>query len=335
MRRVPRLVTVMKGRRYLRTIDLQVDMKNFARTTRHVPYQVSMGSYRRRFGSKFQQPKYWITITVGVLLALIFIRQRKPVAYTHRRRFNGLPEVVDTYIGVYMHERVVDANAVLEADHEHSELVYKILEKLLVAVSTDSATEPALNRCKLWDWRFSVMDSNDLNACCFPGGRICVNRGLIEKINSEDKLALLIAHEVGHAIARHGSERLLLKVISYGLVSMLWSSDWVVHSLGIGTTIELPYSRANELEADAIGLHLAVAAGYQVDDKLINKTLDLLHETVPDIDNRYLSWFSRIVSTHPTKEERVQKLCALLPSVHHRYAAPAPVRPWKLFTWWS
>ena len=333
MHRLPRPKHVVT-RRYLRTFDMRVDMKNFTRTTRNVPYQVSMGSYRRRLGSKFQQPKYWVTISVGILLTAIFIAQRKPVAYTHRRRFNGLPEVVDTYIGVYMHERVVDANAVLEADHEHSELVYKILERLLVVVSTDAATEPALKRCKLWDWRFSVMDSSDLNACCFPGGRICVNRGLIEKVNSEDKLALLIAHEVGHAIARHGSERLLLKILSYAMISMLWSADSVVHSLGLGhTTFELPYSRANELEADAIGLHLTVAAGYHIDEKLISKSLDLLHHNTPEIENKYLSWASRIVSTHPTKQERVEKLCALLPSVHQRYAAPIPVRSWKLFSW--
>ena len=148
-------------------------------------------------------------------------------------------------------------------------------------VSTNAEYTAALERCgnaikavanevgdtQDFEWEFTVLDSEIQNAFCLPGGKVAVYTGLMDYMNNEAELAFVVGHEIGHAIARHGGERMsrtIVQSVGAVLVSMLFENETLDAIYGTGTEIGimLPYSRSNESEADAIGLILMARAGY-------------------------------------------------------------------------
>lgn len=118
-----------------------------------------------------------------------------------------------------------------------------------------------------FEWEFTVLDSEIQNAFCLPGGKVAVYTGLMDYMDNEAELAFVVGHEIGHAVARHGGERMsrtIVQSVGAVLVSMLFENETIDAIYGTGTEIGimLPYSRGNESEADAIGLILMARAGY-------------------------------------------------------------------------
>ena len=143
--------------------------------------------------------------------------------------------------------------------------------------STNAEYNQALTRCgqaiaeasgvKDFDWQFTVLESEEQNAFCLPGGKVAVYTGILDVMQNEAELAFVVAHEVGHAIARHGGERLSWGYLqSFGglLVELGFESETASEIYGIGSNlgVMLPFSRSNEAEADMIGLILMAKAGY-------------------------------------------------------------------------
>ena len=146
--------------------------------------------------------------------------------------------------------------------------------------STNAEYNAALERCgnaiktvandlggESFEWEFTVLDSEIQNAFCLPGGKVAVYTGLMDYMNNEAELAFVVGHEIGHAIARHGGERMsrsILQSLGAVLVSVAFDNETIDAIYGTGTEIGimLPYSRSNESEADAIGLILMARAGY-------------------------------------------------------------------------
>ena len=143
--------------------------------------------------------------------------------------------------------------------------------------STNSEYNQALDRCGKaiagvsgvddFDWEFVVLETSEQNAFCLPGGKVAVYSGIMKLMKNEAELAVVVAHEVGHAIARHSGERLSWSYLQTfgGLLVNLGLSNETANSIyGIGTElgVMLPFSRSNESEADYIGLILMSKAGY-------------------------------------------------------------------------
>ena len=118
-----------------------------------------------------------------------------------------------------------------------------------------------------FEWEFTVLESETKNAFCLPGGKVAVYSGIMDDMNNEAELAFVVAHEIGHAIARHGGEKMtrsILQSVGAVLVSSIFDNELIDAVYGTGTElgVMLPYSRSNESEADAIGLVLMARAGY-------------------------------------------------------------------------
>lgn len=123
-------------------------------------------------------------------------------------------------------------------------------------------------------WEFKTIQSDTPNAFCLPGGKVAVYTGIFKYAKNEAGLATVMGHEIGHAIARHGGQRMsqamATNVAMAGLAIIGLSKmepakrDLAMAALGAGATIGiiLPFSRANETEADEIGLTLMARAGY-------------------------------------------------------------------------
>ena len=118
-----------------------------------------------------------------------------------------------------------------------------------------------------WKWEVNVITSNEVNAWCMPGGKIAVYTGLIRSLNiTDDELAAVMGHEIGHALREHGRERASEQLVQQLGVSILGA---FVGDIGaqlsqtvLDVTLSLPHSRTQETEADRIGVELAARSGY-------------------------------------------------------------------------
>jgi predicted Zn-dependent protease len=120
-----------------------------------------------------------------------------------------------------------------------------------------------------WKWEVNVINSQEVNAWCMPGGKIAVYTGLIEKLQpSDDELAAVIGHEMGHALREHSREQAsqqMAEQAALGIVGAIANVPDIAVQLApmvFDLTVNLPHSRTDESEADRIGVELAARAGY-------------------------------------------------------------------------
>lgn len=152
-------------------------------------------------------------------------------------------------------------------------------------------------------YHFDVLDEKEINAVSLPGGYIYVNRGLMEKVSSDDELACVIAHEVGHVVARHAVKR-IQSVLGYNILRVLMAATKDTREVARGADIAmsqvfLAYSREDELLADKLAVKYAVAAGY--DPKAMATFLKKLREAKKQKIYRFT--YSR---THPYISDRIR-----------------------------
>ncbi len=123
------------------------------------------------------------------------------------------------------------------------------------------------------EWEFNVLESSQINAFCLPGGKVAVYTGIIPVAQTDDGLAVVMGHEIGHALARHGAERMaqsqLVQTGQLAVANSLGHMDpqaaqTVMGLMGAGAQygVLLPFSRSHESEADHIGILLMAIAGY-------------------------------------------------------------------------
>ena len=171
---------------------------------------------------------------------------------------------------------------------------------------------------KDYAWEFKlVRDDDTVNAFCLPGGKIAVYTGILPITQNEDGLAAVMGHEIGHALARHGAERVSQSMVAETALAMIQAGlggadagvrEPVMAALGLGTEvgIMLPYSRLHENEADAIGLRLMVRAGYNPHEAV------RLWERMAAAET---SSTPALLSTHPDPQDRATRIARLIPKV--------------------
>lgn len=165
------------------------------------------------------------------------------------------------------------------------------------------------------DYQFQIIDSEEPNAFALPGGYVYVSRGLLVLVNSEDELAGVIGHEIGHVAARHSVQR-LTRAAPLGLVTGITSAAVgivsssladVVSGTGglLNSAILSPYSRGQEDDADAIGQELAAKAGWNPEG--ITHFLRTLDRETETERNGNKDKGIAFLSTHPSTPDRVKK----------------------------
>jgi predicted Zn-dependent protease len=171
-------------------------------------------------------------------------------------------------------------------------------------------------------WEFVVFDSKEANAFCLPGGKVGVYTGILPITKDEAGLATVIGHEVAHAVARHGGERIseamLIQTGGQLLSSSLSKSDPAWQSVaqlayGAGTKLgrELPHSRSQESEADHIGLIYMARAGYDPQQAVAFWQRFMEYNKAQGGDQS--SFFASFLRTHPLDEVRIRQLQQWMP----------------------
>ncbi len=250
--------------------------------------------------------------------------------YTKRWQLLLIPQSYETNLGAQAYQDVLsDPNVKVSRDPAEEDPVQRVSARIIEAAKHSKYAESA----KVFQWDVTVIkDDKTKNAFALPGGKIAVFTGIFPVAENEAGLAAIIGHEVVHALARHGSERMSQGVLAQvGLVGAAiamqtqgfspTTSQAAMSALGVGTQVGvlLPYSRAHESEADHIGLLLAAEAGYDP------------HEAVYVWERMQRSSGGQqpqeFLSTHPGHETRIKRLTEKMPEALALYqqASKAPV----------
>jgi predicted Zn-dependent protease len=174
-------------------------------------------------------------------------------------------------------------------------------------------------RAKAWKWEVNVIGSKQVNAFCMPGGKIAVFTGLIDQLQlSDDELAMVIGHEMAHALREHARERIGKSAVTQGatriggaVLASIFGIDPNLTDMaarGAAGLLTLKFSRGDESEADLVGMELAARAGY---DPRAAITLWQKMEKAEAARGAPPQW----LSTHPSGSTRIAELKRALPKV--------------------
>ena len=165
-----------------------------------------------------------------------------------------------------------------------------------------------------YKWEYSLIESDQVNAWCMPGGKIAFYTGILPIAANEAGIAAIMGHEVSHALANHGQQRMSAAYLQQGIavagnIALQNDENLEIYNqaYGVVTTVGgiLPFSRAHETEADAIGLKLMAIAGYNPDE-----AAELWKRMKANSNGQAPPEF---LSTHPSNDSRIANLTKLAP----------------------
>ncbi|MCB0534337.1 MAG: M48 family metallopeptidase [Lewinellaceae bacterium] len=260
------------------------------------------------------------------LLAFLFLLGCNKTAFTGRKQLNLFPASEINQMSFAEYKSFLTENKPVTTGKD-VDLVRRLGNDLRAAVEVYYKSKGLQNELKNFAWEFNVVDDpNTINAFCMPGGKVVVYTGIIKVAQTEDALAVVMGHEIAHALANHGNERMSQGVVAQlGLTSLqvalaqkpAQTRDMLLAAAGVGTQVGvlLPFSRKHESEADEIGLYLMAMAGYDP------------NAAAPFWERMTQSGGSRppeFLSTHPDPSKRSERLRQLVPKAR-AYAIKYPV----------
>ncbi|MGR3806476.1 M48 family metallopeptidase [Pasteurella testudinis] len=170
-------------------------------------------------------------------------------------------------------------------------------------------------------WEIALFRSPDVSAWTMPGGKMIIHSGLIEKLRlSDDELSVILAHEMAHVVKEHGKNQVNLSRISgavglFGSAAVSSAVNYAGSALALAPEymINKPFSRSNELEADAVGILIMAQAGYNPNS--VKPLWEKLYEFSGDNDGS----LKQLLSTHPNYAEREANIEKILPQAQVLY----------------
>jgi predicted Zn-dependent protease len=253
---------------------------------------------------------------VKLLLIVVATLACTTAPVTGRKQLNLVGESTINQLGMQSYQQEL-AKAKVDTNPAHVELVQRVAKRL--ADTAEAQFHPG------YQWQTTVIDDpKTVNAWCMPGGKIAVYSGIFPITQDETGLAVVLAHEISHALAHHGAERLsrseLMQLGEAGLLAAVQAgkpgaTQMAAAALGLGSQVgvELPFSRQQESEADHIGLILMAKAGYDP-------------ATAVDFWQRMLAYSKgkeppAFLSDHPSSEQRIADIKRELPEAKAAFVA--------------
>jgi len=241
----------------------------------------------------------------SLLPVAILIAACQTVPITGRSQLLLLSEPDEIRMGIQAYQEILRQSKV-STDPALNEMVRRVGQRIAAATGKTD-----------YQWEFTVIESRQANAFCLPGGKVAVYTGILPITRDEAGLAAVLGHEIAHAIARHGAERvsqeLLVQVGLAGTMAALSNRDPatvknVSALLGAGASVGLllPWGRSQESEADRLGLVYMAKAGYDP-----RAARDLWIRMAQASKGRARP--PEFLSTHPSEETRIKQIEGWLP----------------------
>jgi predicted Zn-dependent protease len=211
----------------------------------------------------------------------------------------------------------------VSADAAQIQLVKKVGQKIQSAVEQYFRQNNLSDQLAGYNWEFNLVESKEVNAWCMPGGKVVVYTGILPVTKNETGLAVVLGHEISHAVAEHGSERmsqgLLAQLGGMALSEALSSKPeatkqlWMsVFGMGAQYGALLPFGRTQESEADHLGLIFMSMAGYDPNEALIFWQRMAAQKQGSEAPPEFMS-------THPSDETRIGQIKEELPEALKYY----------------
>jgi len=242
------------------------------------------------------------------------------VPITGRKQLNLLPESQMMSMSLTQYEQFLNENAVSK-DKEKTEMVKEVGNRIADAVEEYFSQNGMSGRIENFKWEFNLIEDDTPNAWCMPGGKVVVYTGILPVTENETGLAVVMGHEIAHAVARHGNERMSQEMgVQLGGAALAAAIDekpeqtqnifMAAYGLGSQFAYKLPYSRTHESEADQLGLIFMAMAGYNPQEAVDfwQRMSNMGGQKPPEF-----------LSTHPSDETRVKKLREFMPEAMKYY----------------
>lgn len=281
-----------------------------------------MGPFGNRSAGAGQQGsrrglKLWPILLFGLYFGYYYFSHSNEASFTGRKQLLDTSAQEEAALGLQSYQEILQQSEVVRTGPLPQQ-VQSIAERLVEAAPkvekylAETAGTPASTDWDTFEWQVSVIQSDEVNAFCLPGGKIAVYTGIIPVAKNDDGLAAVMGHEIAHALLRHGGERMAQqKLVQMGSIAASMSTgdmdpgqrQMVMAAIGAGAQygVLLPFSRSHESEADHVGLLLSAAACYDPQEapKLWERMAALGKQKPPEF-----------MSTHPAEGTRISQLNA-------------------------
>jgi predicted Zn-dependent protease len=260
-------------------------------------------------------------ITLFILTAGILFSGCQTNAVTGKRSLSLVSESEMISMSLTEYDKFLSEHPPLPDNDQRVIMVRRCGMRIQKAVEQFYAQKNASKDLEGFNWTFNVVDENVVNAWCMPGGKVVVYTGLLPVTQDEPSLAIVMGHEIGHAVARHGnkrmSEAMAIQGIGTGLSIALSQKPALTQQIfsqayGVaGGLATLKYSRDDESEADKMGVIFAAMAGYDPEVAITfwGRMASAGNGQAPP----------QLLSTHPSDETRIRDLKAFMPEAKKYY----------------
>lgn len=241
---------------------------------------------------------------------------------TGRSQLKLLPESELQSMATQQYRQFLNENRVVSASADRdAEMVRRVGQRLTTAVHSYFRSKGVEGQLDGYKWQYNLVDKNEANAWCMPGGKIVVYTGLLPYTRNETALAIVVGHEIMHAVLQHGNARMsqgLLQQLGGTALSVALAQkpqatqSLLLQSYGIGSTVLgiLPFSRKDESEADHYGLILAAIAGYNPQEAIpFWERMAKQSKTTPP----------EFLSSHPSDSRRIADIKGWMPEALKYY----------------
>ncbi|HNP49738.1 MAG TPA: M48 family metallopeptidase [Bacteroidia bacterium] len=252
------------------------------------------------------------------MFVLLFISCSK-VPITKRKQLNLLPESEMMSMALTSYKEFLGQHPPVLSGNDAS-MVKNIGAKISASVTKYMNQNGYAKRIQGYNWEFNLVNSQEVNAWCMPGGKVVVYSGLLPVTQDESSLAIVMGHEIAHAVARHGNERMsqMLAAQAGGMAADVLlaqksaqTKTIFMTAYGVGTTLgTLAYSRTHETEADKLGLIFAAMAGYDP-----QKAIAFWERMAAQGGAKP----PELLSTHPSDQTRIKNLREFMPTALKYY----------------
>lgn len=241
---------------------------------------------------------------------------------TGRNQLAILPESELRSMAQTEYQQFLSENKVISASSSRdAEMVRRVGQRLVSAINRYYSAKGLTNELEGYKWEYNLVDSKEVNAWAMPGGKIVVYTGILPVTQNEAALAVVLGHEITHALAHHGNERMSQALVAQGLGvvgGVLTSGNKQVSDIfnniygpGAQIGVLLPNSRKQELEADHYGLIFTAMAGYNPREAIP------LWERMKALSSGNST--PEFLSTHPAEDTRIKRLQDLMPEALKYY----------------
>jgi predicted Zn-dependent protease len=260
-------------------------------------------------------------LKTGFLALTITIQSCSTVPLIGRKQVSLFPESEMVAMSLTNYSQFLNENK-LSANKAQFDMVKRVGSKMSVAVEKYLKDNGFQDRIADFKWEFNLVQDDTPNAWCMPGGKVVFYTGIMPLAKNDAGVAVVMGHEIGHAVARHGNERMSQQMlVQFGGIALSEAIKTkpqetqaiyqTVFGVGAQLGVMLPYSRQHEYEGDKLGLIFMAIAGY--DPK---EAIGFWERMAANSSGKT----PEFLSTHPVEQNRIEAIRQFLPEAMKYYS---------------